>query len=70
MNQPGGILVRFADQISAEDRILLQTVARVLISDEDGPLSDQLEREERPIYRKGMSLSCGRFEIEAAKRQR
>jgi cyclic beta-1,2-glucan synthetase len=43
MNQPGGILVRFADQISAEDRILLQTVARVLISDEAGPLSDQLD---------------------------
>jgi cellobiose phosphorylase len=43
MNQPGGILVRFADQISPEDRILLQTVARVLISDEDGPLSDQLD---------------------------
>ena len=44
MNQPGGILVRFADQISPEDRVLLQTVARVLLSDEDGPLSDQLDR--------------------------
>src|SRR6185436_7483038 len=44
MNQPGGILVRFADQISAEDRILLQTVARVLISDGEGSLSDQLDR--------------------------
>jgi cyclic beta-1,2-glucan synthetase len=43
MNQPGGILVRFADQISAEDRILLQTVARVLISDDGGTLSDQLD---------------------------
>jgi len=45
MNQPGGILVRFADQISPDDRILLQTVARVLISDENGPLSDQLDVE-------------------------
>jgi cyclic beta-1,2-glucan synthetase len=43
INQPGGILVRFAEQISAEDRILLQTVARVVISDSDGTLSDQMD---------------------------
>ena len=43
MNQPGGILVRFADQISPEDRILLQSVARVVIHDNDGALADQVE---------------------------
>ena len=31
--RPGGIFVRRADQISDEDRILLQTVARVIITD-------------------------------------
>ncbi len=32
-NQPGGIFIRSADQISNEDRILFQTVAHVIISD-------------------------------------
>ena len=45
--RPGGIFVRPVEQISAEDRILLQTVARVVISDSLGPLTDQLNR--RPI---------------------
>jgi cellobiose phosphorylase len=42
--RPGGIFVRFADQMSAEDRILLQTVARVTISDSQGTLADQVNR--------------------------
>ena len=33
LDRPGGIFVRAAEQISAEDRILLQTVARVIVSD-------------------------------------
>jgi cellobiose phosphorylase len=45
--RPGGIFVRPVDQISAEDRILLQTVARVVISDSFGPLADQVNR--RPL---------------------
>jgi len=44
INRPGGILVRFAEQISIEDRILMQTVARAIISDNAGPLADQLDR--------------------------
>jgi len=40
-DRPGGIFVRIADQISAEDRILLQTVARIIISDNSGELSYQ-----------------------------
>ena len=43
-DRPGGIFVRLAEQISNEDRILLQTVARVIISDSWGPLSDQISR--------------------------
>ncbi len=42
--RPGGIFVRPADQISAEDRILLQTVARAVITDGLGPIEDQITR--------------------------
>ena len=42
MDSPGGIFVRSADQISNEDRILFQTVARVTISDTRGTLADQI----------------------------
>ena len=43
-DRPGGIFVRPADQISNEDRILLQSVARVVISDARGPLTEQFDR--------------------------
>ena len=43
-DRPGGIFVRLAEQISNEDRILLQTVARIVISDTWGPLADQINR--------------------------
>ncbi|MDP4150938.1 MAG: glucoamylase family protein [Bacteroidota bacterium] len=41
-DRPGGIFVRVADQIAMEDRILLQTVARIIISDNAGELSYQV----------------------------
>ncbi len=41
-DRPGGIFVRPADQISNEDRILLQAVARAIISDSRGALADQI----------------------------
>ncbi len=44
VDRPGGIFVRPADQISEEDRVLLQSVARVIISDKRGPLAEQLSR--------------------------
>ncbi len=44
IDRPGGIFVRHADQISNEDRILFETVARVIISDNFGPLSEQISR--------------------------
>ncbi|MBI5076360.1 MAG: cyclic beta 1-2 glucan synthetase [Nitrospirae bacterium] len=43
-DRPGGIFVRLAEQISNEDRILLQTVARIIISDKWGTLADQISR--------------------------
>jgi cellobiose phosphorylase len=47
IDKPGGIFVRPAHQISSEDRILMQSVARVIISDDKGSLVDQIGR--RPI---------------------
>jgi cyclic beta-1,2-glucan synthetase len=44
IDRPGGIFVRSADQISNEDRILFQTVARVIISDTRGVLADQINK--------------------------
>ncbi len=43
-DRPGGIFVRLAEQISSEDRILFQTVARAIISDSKGALAEQLYR--------------------------
>jgi cellobiose phosphorylase len=43
-DRPGGIFVRPGDQISNEDRILLQTVARAILTDSRGALADQISR--------------------------
>jgi cellobiose phosphorylase len=42
----GGIFIRASDQISNEDRILFQSVARVIIADSGGTLADQVNRKE------------------------
>ncbi len=44
LDKPGGIFVRRLEQFSPEDRVLLQSVARLVLSDENGTLSEQLER--------------------------
>jgi len=41
-DRPGGIFVRPADQIAEEDRILIQTVARVIVTDNHGSLANQI----------------------------
>jgi cyclic beta-1,2-glucan synthetase len=41
--RPGGIFVRLADRMSNEDRILFQTVARVVLTDKRGTLASQLD---------------------------
>jgi cellobiose phosphorylase len=43
-DRPGGIFVRNADQISEEDRLLFQAVARAIISDSRGTLAEQMNR--------------------------
>ena len=44
MERPGGIFVRRAEQISDEDRILFESVARAVISDKGGTLAEQISR--------------------------
>src|SRR5664280_828090 len=43
-DQPGGIFVRLVGPLSSEDRILLQSVARVVLDDQSGALADQIDR--------------------------
>ncbi len=45
VDRSGGIFVRHSDQISSEDRILIQTVARVIISDQLGTLEQQISKQ-------------------------
>ena len=44
IDRPGGIFVRSVEQISEEDRILFQTVARAILSDSRGTLEEQVNR--------------------------
>jgi cellobiose phosphorylase len=48
LDKPGGIFVRRVEQMSEEDRILMQTVARLVISDTAGTLAEQLDRRMQP----------------------
>ena len=41
-DRPGGIFVRPSDQVSGEDRILFQAVARAILSDSRGTLAEQV----------------------------
>src|SRR5438445_8748439 len=47
VDKPGGIFVRRGEQMSEEDRALLQTVARVVLLDDAGTLFEQVERRGR-----------------------
>lgn len=51
LDRPGGIFVRPVQNMSQEDRILLQSVARVVLSDEDGTLAAQVARLPAPERR-------------------
>jgi cellobiose phosphorylase len=43
LDKPGGIFVRRLEQIPNDDRVLLQSAARVVLDDEKGTLAEQLE---------------------------
>ena len=44
LDKPGGIFVRRLEQISNDDRVLLQAAARIVLDDEKGTLVQQWER--------------------------
>ena len=44
LDRPGGIFVRRADQLSEEDKVLMQTAARLIVNDSDGSLTEQMNR--------------------------
>ncbi|MES2070855.1 MAG: glucoamylase family protein [Pseudomonadota bacterium] len=48
IDRPGGIFVRFSEQMSGEDRILMQSVARIILSDSNGSLAEQVNRRHPP----------------------
>lgn len=56
LDRPGGIFVRSVDRIADEDRILIQTVARIILSDAKGTLGEQVHRP--PLKRPGSPLSA------------
>ena len=43
LDKPGGIFVRRLEHIPDDDRVLLQSVARIVLDDEKGTLAEQLE---------------------------
>jgi cellobiose phosphorylase len=49
LDRPGGVFVRRAEQISDEAKILMQTVARAIITDSLGGLEDQLDLRFCPV---------------------
>jgi cellobiose phosphorylase len=61
IDRPGGIFVRLLDQIASEDRVLMQSVARAIVSDARGSLADQVKRV-APVVPK---LPLGAFEPRA-----
>jgi cyclic beta-1,2-glucan synthetase len=44
LDKPGGIFLRRSEQLSEEDKILMQSVARLVVSDREGSLADQVNR--------------------------
>ncbi|WP_223246735.1 GH36-type glycosyl hydrolase domain-containing protein [Sulfuriferula thiophila] len=44
LDKPGGVFVRRAEELSEEDRVLFQTVARIVFSDNTDTLVEQVER--------------------------
>lgn len=65
IDRPGGIFVRLADQIANEDRILLQSVARAIISDSRGSLAEQIKRPGAPVLRMPPLIPDNRFDNRA-----
>ncbi len=48
IDKPGGVFVRRAEELSEDERVLLQTVARIVLSDTAETLIEQVERRVSP----------------------
>ena len=48
LDKPGGLFVRRLEQVPNDDRVLLQSVARIVLDDENGTLAEQLEQRSVP----------------------
>src|SRR3990167_3536478 len=68
IDRPGGIFVRLVDQISPEDRILFQTVARVILSDSRGTLVEQVNRRDLMAVRVPLLAPAGNVQAAGALR--
>jgi cellobiose phosphorylase len=68
-DRPDGIFVRPADQIAEEDRILVETVARVVLTDVQGDLADQLSHRSpvTQIYPPPLAIRSQRIKPVAAR---
>ena len=66
MDRPGGIFVRRGDQISEEDRVLLESVARAIITDGKGTLAEQIGGRALPEVRVPRFVPEREHRIEAA----
>jgi cyclic beta-1,2-glucan synthetase len=51
MDRPGGIFLRQSDQISTEDRMLFQAVARIILNDSHGTLIEKINRRDQAEIR-------------------
>ena len=68
VDRPGGIFVRHADQIAAEDRVLLQAVARAIVSDKLGTLAEQVAVKRPPERRVGPLVPLRPIELPTGSR--
>jgi len=64
IDRSGGIFVKIAEQVSEEDRVLLQSVARVIISDSAGALAPQVNRQGRAEIRTPLLVPTRSLRIE------
>ena len=65
LDRPGGIFVRPAQQISQEDRILVQAAARLIIDDSRGSLAEQVNRRRVRSSPVPFTPTAGRFAFAA-----
>ncbi|HEY4002738.1 MAG TPA: glucoamylase family protein, partial [Candidatus Xenobia bacterium] len=73
LDRPGGIFIRRVEQMSDEDRVLLLTVARVVLQDDAGTLLEQVEGRRpvellMPALRPTLRRTEPKVEVEVPKR--